>query len=769
MMNSLFKTKAGFILLFCFLSFGMNSQVRNTVNWPEFMKQHDLVFEELPLQWNEGAFVGNGQVGIMMYADLTENRILFHIGRQDVTDHRKAPDKKTSMGVEGATVMYDFPRLEIGKMALNPVGKIISGNLRQDLWNAEIRGRIVTDLGEITLRVYTPYNRMVNIIELTSTEIKNGKKALYQWKFLPGNPASPRALTLPKNNPNYITNPQPVLKNLKGCNLCVQTLLAGGDYATAWFEKKTGKGNKSTLFISTANEVPAVGKSELTALKAVTDAAKANQKSETENHRNWWHSFYQKSFLSIPDARMESFFWIQMYKMATCSRPDGPALDLFGPFFRVSTWPGLWWNLNIQLTYWNVLESNHLELGENFISLIDSQFDMQLKRFDNAKLGDFAWSMHNYWLQLRYAGEWKLIQEKWFPKAEQIARLYQKKLIRNEKGQLEMIAMESPEYDGFKTYKNSNYNLAIFRWLLSALIESTEKNQVSHPDLAIWKQTLADLVPFAVNENGLMIGSEQAFSKSHRHYSHLLGLYPLFVLNPDSQKDRELVEKSVSHWHRIGDGKGLAGYSYTGATSLYAALGKGNDAEATLNRFLLGSIGISQLLPNTFYVESGGKNPVIETPLSAANAIMEMLLQSWGGKIRVFPAVSDKWADATFDKLRTQGGFLVSASRKNKETQWVSIKSLAGEPCIVKIPGWTQAIQADKGEKVAIQNLPDNEFALSLKPNQEVLLTPNRSVLPFVLQPITHQADSTNYYGMRKGKHLGKDQSWQIPEYKTNN
>jgi hypothetical protein len=255
--------------------------------------------------------------------------------------------------------------------------------------------------------------------------------------------------------------------------------------------------------------------------------------------------------------------------------------------------------------------------------------------------------MHNYWLQLRYDGNWKTVNEKWLPKAMQIAKLYEKRLSRNAAGQLEMQAMESPEYEGFKTYKNSTYNMALYRWLLGAMIECAEKNSVNQSEVAEWKQTLKDLVPFATNENGLMIGSGQAFDKSHRHYSHLLGLYPLFVLNPDNPADRELVDKSVVHWHQIGGGKELAGYSYTGAASLYAALGRGNDSETILHHFLNGNIGISQLLSNTFYVESGGKNPVIETPLSAANAISELLLQSWGGKIRIFPAMPDKWKEAS--------------------------------------------------------------------------------------------------------------------------
>ncbi len=749
-----------------FLVFTLNliSQKTTNIDWPQFIGRHDLVFEQLPLQWNEGAFVGNGQVGMMMYATMKDNRIDFHIGRQDVTDHRKAPDRKTSMGVPGASVMFDFPRLDIGRMALRPAGKILSGSLRQDLWNAEIRGTIVTDLGTITLRAYTPYNRMVNVIELTSTEIADGKPAKYNWEFRPGNPASPRVQVFPWSDKNYVTNPKPVLSSEKGMNSCVQSLLAGGDYATAWHEQSV-KNNSSTLYVAIANEVPAVNKSKTVAENTIREVLKTKMKKMEKEHRNWWQAFYQKSFLSIPDAQMESFYWIQMYKMATCSRPDGPALDLFGPYFRVSQWPGLWWNLNVQLTYWNVLQSNHLELGENLITLVDSQFESLLRTFDNPKLGDFTWTMHNYWLQLRYGGNWQVLNEKWLPKAIQISKLYEKRLVRNDKGQLEMTEMESPEYEGFKTYKNSSYNLALYRWLLTAMIECSEKNNSTQPEIAQWKTTLNALITLPTNENGVMIGSEQGLDKSHRHYSHLLGLYPLFVLNPDNENDRKLVDKSVVHWHQIGGGKELAGYSFTGAASLYAALGRGNDAEAIMHHFLNGNIGISLLLSNTFYVEVGGKNPVIETPLSAANAISEMLLQSWGGKIRIFPAMPDKWQEASFDKLRTQGAFLVSAVRKNGQTQWVKIRSLAGEPCIVKIPGWTKVFLKNKGRKITFTTLPNNEFLLDLKTGEEVILLPESNSKIVLVDPINLPANKFNFYGVKKGRELKWDQNWQLPEY----
>lgn len=81
------------------------------------------------------------------------------------------------------------------------------------------------------------------------------------------------------------------------------------------------------------------------------------------------------------------------------------------------------------------------------------------------------------------------------------------------------------------------------------------------------------------------------------------------------------------------------------------------------------------------YMESG---PVIETPLSGAQCIHDMLLQSWGGKIRVFPAVPSQWKDVQFKDLRTEGAFLVSAVRKDRKTSFIRIKSLAGEPCILR-------------------------------------------------------------------------------------
>ncbi len=747
--------------------------IRDEVDWPAFLARQDLIFEQLPRQWNEGAFSGNGNLGFMAYANLGDNRFDFHLARADVTDHRKAPDRASSLGVPGASVMWDFPRLDIGRMALRPAGKIQDGRLRMDLWNAELTGVIVTDLGELRLRALTHRDRMVHVIEVTSTErTADGRPAPWRWEFLPGFPSSPRSLTHPADakKRNYEPNPDPRLTRLDDVPVVVQPLLAGGDHATAWHEVFAADRRSSRLFVSTANELPAADRSGPRAAAEVRAAAAAPSDSLLAAHRAWWHAYHRRAFLTLPDARIESFYWIQMYKLACSLRPDGPALDVLGPFYRTTQWPGLWWNLNVQLSYWPVYAGNRLELGENYTTLLDTRFDALLASFRGGKtFGDFVWALHNYWWQLRFAGDWNAISTRWTPKAKAMLAAFEKQLEPREGGRLGLVPMGSPEYKGFTTFPDTTYNLALLRWLLSSLtLADSHTGRAPDPDAARWRELQEKLIPYPTDETGLRIASNQALEESHRHYSHLLPLYPLYQLDPDAPADRELVVKSVRHWHGLQGGKALAGYSFTGGASLYASLGLGDDALGMLTTFLTGKIGISQFHPNTFYTESGGKNPVIETPLSGASATMDLLLQSWRGKIRVFPAVPSTWRDATFRDLRAEGGFLVSAAREQGRTAWVTVTSEAGEPCVVRVADWTGPVEATGARRFTVETVSEGEYRLDLRKGETVLLSPRSrpvTAATAVVRAVPAAASSTpaNPYGVKRGGEIKSPQFWPEP------
>ena len=59
-------------------------------------------------------------------------------------------------------------------------------------------------------------------------------------------------------------------------------------------------------------------------------------------------------------------------------------------------------------------------------------------------------------------------------------------------------------------------------------------------------------------------------------------------------------------------------------------------------------------------------------------AIHDMLLQGWGGVVRVFPATPAAWADAEFRDLWAEGGWKVSAERKAGQVTRLEIVSTAG-------------------------------------------------------------------------------------------
>jgi len=82
--------------------------------------------------------------------------------------------------------------------------------------------------------------------------------------------------------------------------------------------------------------------------------------------------------------------------------------------------------------------------------------------------------------------------------------------------------------------------------------------------------------------------------------------------------------------------------------------------------------------------------------------IQEMLMQSWEGVIRLFPAWPVR-VDASFTTFRAEGAFLVSASLKGGVIKGVSIFSEAGGPCSIVSPwGRPPLVREDKGASVDV-------------------------------------------------------------------
>jgi len=262
--------------------------------------------------------------------------------------------------------------------------------------------------------------------------------------------------------------------------------------------------------------------------------------------------------------------------------------------------------------------------------------------------------------------------------------------------------------------------------------------KIDDPLIPKWKDVLNRLVEFPADENGFRLGSDKPAPTNHRHGSHLLMIYPLYLVNVEQPGKREVLRKTVE---RFAATKGLPAMVATHAAPAAASIDDGELALRSLQK------QAADLHPNGMWFPS----PCLESSLSAANGIQTMLLQSWGDKIRIFPAMPQAWPDVVFHNLRAEGAFLVSARRAGGKTQWVRIKSLAGEPCRVK-PNFAGEPRIVAGATNAtLKSLGDGVYELVLAKGQEVVLAGDGKA-PFRVDALPAQADRLNSFGVHAAK-----------------
>ncbi len=771
--------------ILCFLLFALSvaclgqkkPAVTLRVDWPTYLAQHDLLWDRIPADYFEGAFVGNGLLGAILFKDDAEpNTLRFEIGRTDVYDHRTK-----------ASSAYETSRLPIGQLLLTPVGAITKATVRCDIWNAEIRGELTTALGTISFRCFVPSDDELIVVTINTT----GKEKATNVRFRPQLAQSARyiakrAMGLELNVP-YEQNPPFRVEKMADVEVVTQPLLMGDDYATAWSDNANPDGSR-TVLLTVANRWGTYRKSASGSAIDAVATIKAGQKkavSELEKtHRQWWHAYYPASFATFPNARLESFYWIQLYKLGSATHPNRPVVDLLGPWFKPTSWPLLWMNLNVQLTYFTFGITNHLDLESNLYQLLERHKDQLIANVPPEFQADCAgirnpvgyddlyaplflsdnkdndkelniivlpWLMQMYYLHNRRSMDDQQLRESVYPLMRRAFSVYNRILYLGDDGKYHIPYTYSDEYGNAK---ETSLNIALARWGFKTLIATAERLKINDPLLPRWRDILANMQDYNINENGIMIGKDVPFAKPHRHYSHLFAIFPLYDMNVDNEPERiPMMKKSVQHFTDL-DGDNCI-YKFSGASSLWAALGDGDKALTWLNRSL-------ELLPrfaeppapkrtptataNTFYSER--ENPTFESPISSARSMLDMLIQSWGGIIRVFPAMPSTWKDASFHDLRTEGAFLVSAVRKAGKTQFIRVKSLAGAPCVLKTD-FDGPVHLT-GSATARMRQRNGLIDLTLKKGEEVLLYVGAKPKQFIVSPLPMDKEQRNSWGVRE-------------------
>ena len=186
-------------------------------------------------------------------------------------------------------------------------------------------------------------------------------------------------------------------------------------------------------------------------------------------------------------------------------------------------------------------------------------------------------------------------------------------------------------------------------------------------------------------ENEIQISSNESLQFSHRHLSHLISIYPFSLLSPKDTQDSELIKRSLDKLWKIGF-ENWVGWSFAWLACLEARAGRGEKAKKAI-----------QIFSEAFCLDNGlhcngdqtGKyskynyRPItLEGDFGIAAAIQEMLLQSYNGVIKIFPAIPRIWESVSFKSLLAEGGFQVSARMSNGRVQEVEIISSAKNECV---------------------------------------------------------------------------------------
>jgi alpha-L-fucosidase 2 len=168
----------------------------------------------------------------------------------------------------------------------------------------------------------------------------------------------------------------------------------------------------------------------------------------------------------------------------------------------------------------------------------------------------------------------------------------------------------------------------------------------------------------------------------HRHYSHLIALYPGDSISPRRTPELALAART-SLVRRLSNFTGAGGWSRAWAVALWARLGEGDLAYEQL-LYLLRDHTEPNLMDSS---PPGGTNPLwtfqIDGNLGEVGAACELLVQSHDGGIALLPALPAAWPRGSVRGLRARGGHSLDLVWEGGALAHATLTSHRGLPCVL--------------------------------------------------------------------------------------
>jgi hypothetical protein len=476
-------------------------------------------------------------------------------------------------------------------------------------------------------------------------------------------------------------------------------------------------------------------------------------------HEKAWRTYWSRSGLQLEDKVLQRWWYRMLYFARTVCRSGAAPVALMPPLATDATpWHAdFHFNYNAWQAFWPLPASNHADLADPWISYVLSQIprfqflaretyncegmfcpisaflhepDPAICQSKNKRqlsmnpwgltIGETGMTVQNAWQRHLCDPDPEYLRTKIYPIVREAARFYvsfMSQCHKDDQGHILLGPSYSPEHGPMGIF-NCPFDIAYVHYTFDALIQAATEMQ-SDPDLIEQCRTYKALLgpyPTAMNPKGepIVVDWKGCAYKEVPVHNITVPASPVFPgdqvtwFSPEPEK--ELFRRTILDTRFNGNNAHVMFNIAKARLSMSEGV---TDARTWF---------MSRELPNGLFVWQGhAHGTYMSEMIGVAGLIQEFLLQSVANKIRLFPC----WPrdrDASFTRLRAQGGFVVSAEFVDGRVTSATIESTVGKPLQMLSPWKTvyvngREVTPDVSGLVTLNTRPGQIFHFADTPN----------------------------------------------------